>query len=405
MRIGIIGCGTAGPAAGIFLARDGHDVTLMERFIAPRPVGAGLLIQPIGQAVLHDLGLLAELWPLAAPVSRLLGRTSAGRAVMDLKYADLRTDFVGMGIGRQALFSTLLHAAERAGVRLSFGEDCRGVVNAEDGKTVRVSTADGRSLGPFDMLVVADGARSSLRPASLVRRSTQYPWGALWFTCAMPDASFEGVLEQVYRDTRQMLGFLPIGSERLAVFWSLAADAAAALRSRPIDDWKQAVRRLSARATPLIDQVSGWDEVALAPYYDAVLSRWNEGRVVFIGDAGHAMSPQLGMGANLALVDAAVLTSCLVESADVSTALASYSQKRRAPLRYYQCVSRLLTPWFQSAQAWRAPIRDVCLPIATRVSPLRTQMLQGLVGAKHGWLSARPIPELPHPKAVESTSR
>lgn len=400
MRIGIIGCGTAGPAAGIFLARAGHDVTLIERFAEPRPVGAGLLIQPVGQAILHDLGLLGELWPLAAPVRRLLGRTSAGRAVMDLRYDDLRADFVGMGIGRQSLFSTLLGATERAGVRTQFGADCRSVGYVDDGRGVRVMTADERWLGPFDLLVVADGARSALRPASLVRRNTQYPWGALWFTCDQPDSSFDGVLDQVYSDTRQMLGFLPIGQGRLAVFWSLPLGDAGAVRRGPLDAWKGAVRRLSARAGSLVDQVGSWDEVSLASYYDSVLSRWHKGRVVCIGDAGHAMSPQLGMGASLALVDASVLASCLAsrvgarggrspgEDVDVGAALSSYTRMRRATLRYYQGVSRLLTPWFQSTQAWRGPIRDVGMPLATRVGPLRRQMLLGLVGAKQGWLSA-----------------
>jgi hypothetical protein len=57
MRIAVVGSGTAGPAAAILLARQGHQVTLMER--APRrlPVGAGFLLQPTGWSVLRELGL------------------------------------------------------------------------------------------------------------------------------------------------------------------------------------------------------------------------------------------------------------------------------------------------------------------------------------------------------------
>jgi 2-polyprenyl-6-methoxyphenol hydroxylase-like FAD-dependent oxidoreductase len=406
MRIGVIGCGTAGPALAVIMARAGHDVLVMERFAAPKPVGAGLLIQPSGQAILDDLGLLGTVWSQGEPVRRLRGCDSSRRVVMDLSYADAGEGRVGLGIGRGALFGALLAAAEGSGARLAYGEECVGITQDGPGGTVRVRTATGGEHGPFDMVAVADGARSTLRPAHLVRRATMYPWGAMWCSCAKPDGSYDGVLEQTYRDTREMLGFLPTGLGRLAMFWSVRGDMAGVVRGRPIEEWKAAVARLSARAEPLLAQVTSWDDVAYGPYYDTVMSRWHDGRVVYIGDAGHAMSPQLGMGANLALVDAAVLAACVKAegrgpgrgNADVPRALAAYSRARRSQLRYYQAVSRLLTPWFQSSQWWRAPIRNVAFPLAARVGPIRRQMLAGLVGAKQGWLRS----EMPRVVGVES---
>ena len=56
-RIAIVGCGVAGQAAALFLSRAGHKVTILERFERPAPVGAGLLLQPSGLAVLKRLGL------------------------------------------------------------------------------------------------------------------------------------------------------------------------------------------------------------------------------------------------------------------------------------------------------------------------------------------------------------
>lgn len=395
MRIGIIGCGTAGPAAAIFLARSGHAVTLLERVAEPRPVGAGLLIQPIGQAILHRLGLLDSLANLAAPVHRIHGHTHRGRTVMHLRYADLRPDLLGMGISRPALFSTLITAAQQAGATMLFGQACTSISQTDSAAFAH--TAD-TTHGPFDLILVTDGARSSLRPASLIRRDAQYPWGALWFTAPLPDDSFDGVLDQTYRDTRQMLGFLPIGRfahgqpRSLAIFWSLPIAAAVSVRARPLDEWKQAVKTLSPRAAPLLDHVTTWDDLALAPYHDTVLTRWHDRRVVYLGDAAHAMSPQLGMGANLALADAAILADCLAETpANLPQALATYSNRRRATLRYYQTVSRLMTPWFQSAHSWMAPIRNFGLPIAYSLPPLRKEMLNALVGSKAGWLATAPI--------------
>lgn len=70
MRIGIVGCGIAGQAAAIALARSGHDVTIVERFEQARPVGAGLLLQPSGQLALARLGLRDTAFQWGAPVER-----------------------------------------------------------------------------------------------------------------------------------------------------------------------------------------------------------------------------------------------------------------------------------------------------------------------------------------------
>ena len=60
MRVAVVGCGTGGPAAALLLNAAGHDVEIFERFNTPSPIGAGLLLQPTGQAVLARLGLLRK---------------------------------------------------------------------------------------------------------------------------------------------------------------------------------------------------------------------------------------------------------------------------------------------------------------------------------------------------------
>ena len=80
--IGIVGCGTAGAAASLFLARAGHRVTVYERVADPGPVGAGITLQPTGQMVLARLGLLAPILERAARIDRLqIGRASCRERV------------------------------------------------------------------------------------------------------------------------------------------------------------------------------------------------------------------------------------------------------------------------------------------------------------------------------------
>lgn len=71
-RVAVVGCGTAGPAVALMLHRDGHQVTLLERVARPGPVGAGILLQRLGQEILARIGLAAtlrDLSPRRLPVS------------------------------------------------------------------------------------------------------------------------------------------------------------------------------------------------------------------------------------------------------------------------------------------------------------------------------------------------
>ena len=99
MDVAVVGCGTAGAAAALFLARAGHRVTTLERVPDPGPVGAGITLQPTGQAVLAELGLLAPVLDHGARVDRLHARTATGRTLVDLRYDDVDAAFFGQ-IGR-----------------------------------------------------------------------------------------------------------------------------------------------------------------------------------------------------------------------------------------------------------------------------------------------------------------
>ena len=385
MRVAVVGCGTGGPAAALLLTAAGHDVEIFERVDAPSPVGAGLLLQPTGQAVLARLGLLTEIEARSARVERLHGETADGRIVMDMAYADLAPGLHGLGVHRGVLFGALHSAVTRAQIPIHLGTEVTGV---NDG---RIQTADGPQ-GPYDLVIAADGARSRLRPPALVKRARRYPWGALWVILDDPEERHGGTLAQVYRGTREMLGFLasgrPAGTPQVSLFWSVPIDRIATVQARGLDAWKADVRGLTRRADHLLDQVTEPGRLLPAAYEDVVLRRLHAGRLVFVGDAGHAMSPQLGQGVNLALLDAHVLARCLETHADVDAALAAYSAERRAHLRFYAWASRLMTPVFQSHLGMLGPPRDLLLHPIARIPWMRHQFLASLTGAKTGVLGA-----------------
>ncbi|GAB2505932.1 FAD-dependent oxidoreductase [Lysobacter humi (ex Lee et al. 2017)] len=391
-RIAIVGYGTGGQAAAVLLSRDGHHVEVFERTPVLGPVGAGFLLQPVGQLVLWELGLLDAALAHGAPIARLYGETAAGRPVMDMRYAELDARLYGLGLQRGALFA-LLDAAWTESRRLHCGVR---IVSVDSERGVLRDDA-GREHGAFDLVVIADGSASQLRaqvaPASLDR---PYPWGAQWCLVPAGDWPAHDVLEQRYVRARRMAGMLPVGTRpddpvpRLSFFWSMQVDAfdAPMTPNEWRDDvaavWPQALARLAG-----IDAPAG---LARARYRDAVHLRWHGGRAVLLGDAAHAMSPQLGQGVNMALLDARALRDALRMHGDLPAALAAYEHERRAHVGIYHWWSRWLTPLFQSTRDAGAWLRDATFHPLSRLPGGRGQMLRVLTGTRRGWLGTYPLP-------------
>ncbi len=390
-----MGCGTAGQASGILLARHGWHVTILERAPSLDSIGAGLLIQPTGAAVLQELGVLDEVRSLASPVDRLFGTSKAGKAVMDIHYADLAPGTCGLGVHRGALFNTLQHAVDAAGVETLTGIDARSVENTAG--TCHVTDAKGTTHGPFDVVLACDGAASMLRARSnLVKRDHPYTWAAFWFigpATGQPDRT----LRQVFGDTRQLLGLLPTGRlaprspELVSMFWSIRADTIDQVVRAGIEPFKDSVRELTQLADGLLDQISSMEQLIVARYRDVVMRTCIDPPIAYLGDAAHAMSPQLGQGANLALMDASALAACLRPGTDIAQSLAQFATARKRQTRFYQRASRWLMPAFQSNHRWLAPPRDMVMPHLCRWRWSRRQAVQTLAGLKSGIRTANPL--------------
>ncbi len=391
LRIAIIGCGTAGPAAATLLSRQGHDVVLFERAEECKAVGAGFLLQPSGMVVLRELGILEEVLAHAAKVTRLHVLDVEGDTLLDLTYEELGKGSFGAGLHRPVLLHHLIRCMDEAGVEVRWGWEIANAVKTDRRWTLR--STDGEECGAFDLLIVADGARSKFRDlAGKGGINRGYPWGAHWFIGNNRDVFPENELYQVVDGTRRLGGFLATGRDlnggepMVSLFWSIRIDNDAALRARPLDEWKQEILSHCPRATALLDQITSWDQVLTARYGDVRMRRWYGDGVVVLGDAAHAMSPQLGQGVNLALADASCLADCLAKH-PVGAALAIYQRRRTFTLRYYQLATRWLTPWFQSDYEWLSPIRQAFFGVFRHIPAVRylmTLSMAGLVGSWQG---------------------
>ena len=396
LDVAVIGAGTAGSAAALFLARAGHRVTLYERVTEPGPVGAGIVLQPSGLIVLARLGMMHEVVERGAPLSRLRCVTGAGRPVISLEYGSLLPAHRGFGLHRGVLFQRLhraLLAEPKIDLRCGWGIEKLTV-----GRGGRyVIDKEGRRGGPHQLVVVADGARSHLRDATSLRKSvTRYPWGALWFIGEDRAKRFDDELYQVVDGPQRMFGLLPTGrgptssepneTPLVSLFWSLRADRYAHWRKEGLAAWKQNLVSYIPHAESLLEQITDPAQITFAEYHDVVMDSWNTRDVVYIGDAAHAMSPQLGQGCNLGLYDAMVLADCIGEIPHVPSALDAYTRARREHLRFYQFATRWLTPFFQSDHGILGSLRDALMEPMCRIPFVRREMVRSMTGTKTGVL-------------------
>lgn len=197
-----------------------------------------------------------------------------------------------------------------------------------------------------------------------------------------------------------MIGVMPTGrnpetgKQCVSLFWSMKTADYAAWKGRPLSEWQAQILGYWPEIAPVVTTIPSSDEMLLATYSDVRMRRWHEGNVVVLGDAAHGMSPQLGQGANLALIDAMVLAESVEEHASLTAAFAAYSEKRRRHLGFYQFASRWLTPLFQSQSRAAGWLRDQSFPLASRIPFIRRHLACTVAGLKTGILSNRPVMDM-----------
>jgi 2-polyprenyl-6-methoxyphenol hydroxylase-like FAD-dependent oxidoreductase len=280
-----------------------------------------------------------------------------------------------------------------SGITVRLGVCCDELEESARGTTL-IDAATGERHGPHDVVIVCNGARSSLRDDTAHHKSViKYPWGALWAVLPDVDSRYRGVLRQVVNGTRRLIGLLPTGrgpsgDERLvSFFFSLRSDRLADFQSGDFTRWKASVIRDVPESAPVVRQLTDANDLLFSEYHDVVMWPWNAGRVVYLGDAAHATSPQLGQGCNLALLDAWVLSQCFMQRESVHDVLFAYSAARRTHLRWYQFITRWLTPFFQSDWHALGLLRDAVFGPSTSIPFVKRQMVEAMAGISRGPLS------------------
>jgi 2-polyprenyl-6-methoxyphenol hydroxylase-like FAD-dependent oxidoreductase len=369
-KVLVAGAGVGGLSAALCLARAGHDVEVHERAPALRPEGAGLSLQPNGLVVLRALGLLDALRAHGSPLSHLTVFGPDGRVLARGEMpAPPPLDLTALVVPRGPLLATLTTAVGEAGIPVHHGSTVTGV----HGHQVVVEGDGGTRRVPVDVLVGADGTSSTVRRSAGI--PARAPGPTRWYVRGLVDVPARDELLGEYWDDGGIAGLAPCGEGR-TYWYATATDAVR--RAHDAGDLPAAVRALAAAhpaLTPYAEALPSIEALLLNEVRTVRVRSLVRDPVALVGDAGHAMAPNLGQGANSALVDAAALTIELTRGADVPDALQRYDARRRGPVTSVQRAAEVMA--FLGHLRRARPLRD----LAVRITPATIQ-LQGFTRAQ-----------------------
>jgi 2-polyprenyl-6-methoxyphenol hydroxylase-like FAD-dependent oxidoreductase len=353
----IAGAGFAGLTAACALAQRGWTVRVHERADRLRTTGAGIYIYENGLRVLEAIGAY-EAAIKGAPVAHTREvRDARGRLISVHSWKGSRV----FSIVRQNVINALAAAAQRMGVEIVAGSTAAAAT--PDGELV---LADGITR-KADLIVAADGSNSRLRDCLGLSAKRKYLVDGctrllMEKTAAERDAG-DGKTIEYWSGTRRIL-YTPCSETDVYIALTML-DTDEFAKAVPVrkNDWKRWFPALEA-VIERIGTQGRYDRFELIK-----LKRWSAGRVAVIGDAAHALPPNIGQGGGCAMMNALSLAVYLERHSEIAAALEAWERNERAITDHTQRISYLLG----LPTTWPPTLRAAALGLASRSKWLTAQ--------------------------------
>ncbi|MFK8905957.1 FAD-dependent oxidoreductase [Streptomyces sp. YS-3] len=321
----VVGAGIGGLTAAVALHRRGWRVTVCERAPGPSAAGAGIILAPNALRAFDAVGFDAtSVAGHAVPAAMGLRRPGGdwlNRA--DTAAVAVRYGRPPLAVYRPALAARLTAALPEGTIR--YGTPVTAVDDAHGSPVLHTPAGDLTA----DVVIAADGIHSVLRRQHFpAHPGLHYSGETAWRTVLPADGLPELAAAETW-GRGERFGVVPLADGRIYVYATAVvpegykrADPRAELLRR-FGTWHAPIPALLERIVPsAVLQHDLYDLAVALPCY-------HQGRLVWLGDAAHAMTPNLGQGGCQAIEDAVVLAH-LLDGDDIPAALATYSQARHA---------------------------------------------------------------------------
>src|ERR1700733_3688419 len=324
----IVGGGTAGLASAIALRRAGVDAEILEVKQDWTVLGSGVTMMGATLRALKSLDL-AE-----ACVERGAGGDEVGiYDAVGVKLEGVPVPRIAgperpsmSGIMRPSLHEMLVQAAEAEGTPVRLGSTVTALDQRDDGVEVTLDDGERRE---YDLVIGADGVHSRVRELIFGDEYHPYFTGQLVWRAVVPRPVDYTELAMFY-GPKNKAGINAVSASHAYLF---LADNDPATTRPPREEWPALLREplteFSGPVAEIRERITDPETVDCRPLQALLVPLpWHKGRVVLIGDAVHASTPQLAMGAGLAVEDSVVLAEELSSSDTVQDALTRFEERR-----------------------------------------------------------------------------
>ncbi len=334
-RVLIVGGGIAGLATAAGLARAGIACEIVERTPQWQPVGAGIVLGVNAMRVMRGLGLAEAV----AARGRRLGQGAItdhlGRPIGTSDFGLLEADLgPTIAIHRAALHEVLL--AGTGEVPVSLGTTVDAIDSRADHTRVRLS--DGREER-YDLVIGADGIRSRVRELLFGEVPLTYSGYTCWRLVV--DFPVDDVQMREMWGFGQRFGIVAIDDAHVYCF-AVANAPRGQTDSGPglLGRFRERFAGFGGQVPQILAALESPDQLIHNDLEELPAGPWFDGRAVLIGDAAHALTPNMGQGAAMALEDSMVLVELLASGMPVVDALPALVARRESRVRWVQDQSR-----------------------------------------------------------------
>jgi 2-polyprenyl-6-methoxyphenol hydroxylase-like FAD-dependent oxidoreductase len=348
-RVLIVGGGLSGTAAALALQREGIDVEIVEKEPVWGAMGTGITLMGPAMRALKQLGVLEQCLAEGSGCSEMSLFNAQGEHLHTLEiHGLLGPDWPAVGgMMRPALHRILADAASEKGVSVRTGVTVATL--EQDAEKVDVELTDGSSES-YDLVLGADGLRSQVRElvwgddAAKPQPLGQVVWRALLRRPASVTGEFQ------FYGPGLKTGFTPLGPDKMYEFLVQPFDSdLPAPEERPAR-MRELLEVFGGVVAEVREQITEPEQVDVRKLYWLMMpSPWYRGRVLLIGDAAHATTPQLAMGGAIALEDGIVLGELLAAESELEVALEKFMERRYERCKMVVENSVQLSEWEKNA--------------------------------------------------------
>ncbi len=355
VRITIIGGGIAGLTCAIALKQAGFQPEIVEAAPNISAVGAGLVLAANAMKALKHISIEEDVVNKGRLLPAFSIYDSGGKVIM-------RTDSISLS-QKYGVDNFAIHRADLHSLLLSKTNDL--IVNTnrqavdfiQKPDSVIIHFKDGTQL-ETDFLIVADGIHSAIRQKLIPNSLPRYAGYTCW-RAVIESSNLKITETSETWGTEGRFGIVPLKENKIYWFACInAPEKDEKMKKFTISDLRIHFKHFH----PTIPDVL-WETPNEALIHNDILdikplSQFAHGRIVLIGDAAHATTPNLGQGACQAIEDAVILGEMMKKNADIRTAFLQFEQKRLGRTRYIVNTSRRLGELAQTSNSFAASLRN-----------------------------------------------